>query len=390
MVDGAVRRRDEPGAPEWDVVVGARFIAAILAPAHDRVLTRLAESAAGEDLQLEHLVAGIPMGASGVEHFALVWWPVSGDPITAVVRGDAVIDLASPGGARRLDSRGITPWHLAEFTAVTRLRIAGADSRLDEVRLAGLRGTPVDAGRAAFRAAAVEWSWRDVPVRPDSEALDPDGDTRSARPSRAGRDRRSPTSGLPTAPMAVVDDRTIRYLRGDAADADTVLTAAARAQIAAAREADERADAAASARAPGAGDGASPGTPAGAGGSGALDEAASTPRYRIVGGEIGDVSVPVLIGRMPSPPRVTNGPVALVRVHSPGGVVSATHLELRMEGGRLIAADLRSTNGTVVRTATGRRRLRSGESLVVTPGTSLQLGGDTIVEILPALGSVDA
>ena len=48
-----------------------------------------------------------------------------------------------------------------------------------------------------------------------------------------------------------------------------------------------------------------------------------------------------------------------------------------------MATDLRSTNGTIV------RRLRfashaSGESIVVAPGTSLDLGDDTIVEILPA------
>ncbi|GAA1056369.1 hypothetical protein GCM10017608_28770 [Agromyces luteolus] len=372
MVDGAVRRREEPGSPEWDVVVGSRFIAAVAAPAADRVLTRLAESAGRESLELEELVARIPMGAGGVEHFALVWWPASGDPITAIVRGDAVIDLASPGGARRLDSRGITPWHLAEFTAVTRLRIAGADSALDEVRQAGLRGTPVPSERAAFRASAVEWSWREAPVAPDSRAGDPDLDTRLARPSRSMRDRRGPTSGVPTAPMQVVDDDTVRFVRGNAADADTVLTSAARAQLAERRADDVRADAAASV------------APV------AAERGQPTPRYRVVGGEVGDVSVPVLFGRSPSAPRMATGEVALVRVHSPAGVVSATHLELRMEGGRLIAADLRSTNGTVVRTAAGRRRLRSGESLVVTPGTTLQLGGDTIVEILPALGSVDA
>ena len=55
-----------------------------------------------------------------------------------------------------------------------------------------------------------------------------------------------------------------------------------------------------------------------------------------------------------------------------------------------MATDLRSTNGTVVRSASGVRRLRPGESVVVTPGTTLELGGDTIVEILPALGSVEA
>ncbi|WP_353815501.1 FHA domain-containing protein [Agromyces sp. SYSU T00266] len=371
MVDGAVRRRNEPGSPEWDVVVGSRFIAAVAAPAADRVLTGLAESAGLGSLELEELVARIPMGPGGVEHFAIVWWPASGDPITAIVRGDAVIDLASPGGARRLDSREITPWHLAEFTAVTRLRIAGADSALDEVRQAGLRGTAVPADRAAFRASAVEWSWREVPVRPDSRAGDPDADTRIARPSRADRDRRGPTSGVPTAPMQVVDDDTVRFARGNAADADTVLTSAARARLVEQRTGDVRADAAASV-AP------------------AVERGQPTLRYRVDGGEVGEVSNPVLIGRSPSAPRMTTGEVVLVRVHSPAGVVSATHLELRMEGGRLVAADLRSTNGTVVQTPAGRRRLRSGESLVVTPGTSLQLGGDTIVEILPALGGVDA
>ncbi|GAA1059655.1 FHA domain-containing protein [Agromyces bracchium] len=372
MVDGAVRRREEPGSPEWDVVVGSRFIAAVAAPASDRVVARLAEAAGEASLELEELVARIPLGQGGVEHFALVWWPASGDPLTAIVRGGAVIDLASPGGARRLDSRGITPWHLAEFTAVTRLRIAGAESPLDEVRQAGLRGAPVPADRAAFRASAVEWSWREVPVRPDSLAGDPEIDTRLARPWRGARDRRPPTSGVPTAPMRVVDDDTVRFVRGNAADADTILTSAARARLAEGRARDAGADAAASVAPEG------------------VDRGPSTLRYRIVGGEAGEVSVPVLIGRSPSAPRVASGEVMLVRVDSPAGVVSATHLELRMEGGRLVAADLRSTNGTVVRTASGQRRLRSGESLVVTPGTSLQLGGDTIVEILPALGSVDA
>jgi hypothetical protein len=33
------------------------------------------------------------------------------------------------------------------------------------------------------------------------------------------------------------------------------------------------------------------------------------------------------------------------------------------------------------------RRLRAGESLVVTPGSSIDLGDDTIIEILPADGT---
>jgi hypothetical protein len=157
MVVGAVRSRVEPDAPQWDAVVGERFIAAVAAPARDRVLSALAEAASADGMELEDLVARIPIGPQGADDFALVWWPESGDPITAIVRGDAVVDLASPGGARRLDSRGITPWHLAEFTAVTRLRIAGPASSLEAVRQAGLRGDPVPSRRASFRAAAVEW-----------------------------------------------------------------------------------------------------------------------------------------------------------------------------------------------------------------------------------------
>ena len=74
----------------------------------------------------------------------------------------------------------------------------------------------------------------------------------------------------------------------------------------------------------------------------------------------------------------------LVTVPSPHAVVSGTHLELRLEGTRLVATDLKSTNGTIVRSASGSRRMRSGESIVVAPGSSLDLGDDTIIEILLA------
>ncbi len=95
----------------------------------------------------------------------------------------------------------------------------------------------------------------------------------------------------------------------------------------------------------------------------------------------------MLIGRRPLAPRIPDVHGAapeLVAVPSPRAVVSGTHLELRLEGSRLVATDLRSTNGTIVRSASGSRRMRAGESIVVAPGTSLDLGDDTIIEILPA------
>lgn len=376
MVEGAVRSRIDPLALQWDVVVGARFIAALAAPAPDRVTSALADVAAADEVEVEDLVARIPMGAGGVEDLALVWWPRGGDPLTALVRGRAVVDLASPGGSRRLDARGITPWHLAEFSAVTRLRIAAAGSPLEAVRHAALAGAAVSARRASFRAAAVEWSWRELPERADPYALD--ADTVLARRPRsdgapADADTvRSLRHAPPTAPMPILEDadtvlsgahagvtETARVPRSDLVIEDDTVAAGAR------REAE-----------------------ADAGDTQELPVPATA--YRVVGGEAALIDCPVIIGRSPKPPRMPQGEVALVRVDSPAEVVSATHLELRREGIRVVATDLRSTNGTVVRSAAGERRLRPGESVVVAPGTTLQLGGDTIVEILPDLGGIEA
>ncbi|WP_308799764.1 FHA domain-containing protein [Agromyces silvae] len=106
--------------------------------------------------------------------------------------------------------------------------------------------------------------------------------------------------------------------------------------------------------------------------------------FRVPGGEPREVTGVVLIGRRPAQPRIAHEhPVELVRVDPSAGAVSATHLELRRAGTRLVATDLRSTNGTVVRSPTGTRRMRAGESIVVAAGSVVELGGDTIVEILP-------
>ncbi|MDR5701303.1 FHA domain-containing protein [Agromyces aerolatus] len=120
--------------------------------------------------------------------------------------------------------------------------------------------------------------------------------------------------------------------------------------------------------------------------SGDAPEAGAASRaawFRMPGGEARDVAGVVLIGRRPAPPRIANDPLELVRVDPSAVAVSATHLELRRAGARIVATDLHSTNGTIVRTPAGARRMRAGESIVVAAGAVLELGGDTIVEILP-------
>jgi pSer/pThr/pTyr-binding forkhead associated (FHA) protein len=73
----------------------------------------------------------------------------------------------------------------------------------------------------------------------------------------------------------------------------------------------------------------------------------------------------------------------LVRVDSPSREVSATHIELRPTQQGLVLTDLESTNGTVVRQpGSGVRRLESGESLAVVPGTLIDIGDGNVIEIL--------
>ncbi|MEP6480503.1 MAG: FHA domain-containing protein [Rhodoglobus sp.] len=94
---------------------------------------------------------------------------------------------------------------------------------------------------------------------------------------------------------------------------------------------------------------------------------------------------PCFVGRRPSSPRVIRGAAPrLLRVPSPLKEVSATHLELRQLGSSVIVTDLRSTNGSVVMVpGSVPRKLRQGESLVVSPGTLVDIGDDNVLHILP-------
>lgn len=97
------------------------------------------------------------------------------------------------------------------------------------------------------------------------------------------------------------------------------------------------------------------------------------------------LDTPCYVGRNPSAPRVVNGPPPrLIRVDSRLREVSASHVEVRQLGSTVIVTDLNSTNGTTVMVpGSVPRKLRQGESVVVSPGTLVDIGDDNILQVLP-------
>lgn len=120
-------------------------------------------------------------------------------------------------------------------------------------------------------------------------------------------------------------------------------------------------------------------------------DAADTPfeaRYAFrmgSGGPVVLIDTTIYVGRKPAAPRIrTTVNPRLVSVPSPLGEVSGTHLQVHQHGSSIVVTDLRSTNGSIV-VVPGRdpRALLQGESMVVTPGTLVDIGDGNIIEILP-------
>ena len=94
----------------------------------------------------------------------------------------------------------------------------------------------------------------------------------------------------------------------------------------------------------------------------------------------------VIIGRTPRASRVTGEMPHLVTVPSPTQDISRSHVELRVEGTAVVAIDLNTTNGTLVRRHGAEPvRLHPGEPHVLLNGDVIEIGdGITItLEDLP-------
>ncbi len=99
-------------------------------------------------------------------------------------------------------------------------------------------------------------------------------------------------------------------------------------------------------------------------------------RMRISTGELVDLDQSLVIGRQPSVSRVQGGVMPrLVQVASPGGDISRSHVEVRLEGWHVMLCDLKATNGTVlVREGQAPRRLAQNEMAILLDGDIAELG----------------
>lgn len=113
------------------------------------------------------------------------------------------------------------------------------------------------------------------------------------------------------------------------------------------------------------------------------DVAVQVPRprlgqVRLSTGEVIGLDDSLVIGRQPSVSRVQGGAMPrLVQVASPGGDISRSHIEVRLEGWHVMLCDLKATNGTVlVREGQPPRRLAQNEMAIVLDGDIAELGDD--------------
>lgn len=425
MTQGRVGCATRPGGrPEWLFVVGHAFIAAVPIATSPVVVDNLAELAEAQETTLETIVSVLPLGGDqAVQSFVVVLpepaappghdRPTDGIAVSVVIRGEIAADVYSVGGSRRFTDRDIRPWLLADFQSVVGVVIGSPRFTAvpsDEI------GGGQDASLGAMTGDTLYW----LPTAPDA-APEPLAHNPSDIDDTIIRSRRVTNEAHATDEDTVIRSRVVSddtVIRAQPAVEDTVIRAprAAAARVVDAHPEDARAmedtvlrptvvsdetvirpptvrgdtiirPRPAPAEPP-------PTVPTPVQSERSFD--AALPRavpqdyygFRVAGGEERRLDSAYYLGRRPSAPRISSGPVPLLlQVDSRTSAVSATHLEIRQVGDSVVITDLGSTNGTVVRLPRGKKeRLRAGQSFAVIPGTTVDIGDGNIIEILPVNG----
>ncbi|MDE0545149.1 FHA domain-containing protein [Microbacterium sp. C7(2022)] len=106
-------------------------------------------------------------------------------------------------------------------------------------------------------------------------------------------------------------------------------------------------------------------------------------QLRVSTGQVVPLNRTVVFGRRPRSTRITGTDLPhLITVESPQQDISRSHLEVRVEGGSIVATDLDTTNGTLlVRSGADPVRLHPHEATVVVHGDILDLGDGVTVTV---------
>lgn len=414
--------------------------------------------ASADGASVESVVAAVPTrGPSAVTSFVIV---VIGKRATIVVRGAGSVDVQSASGQRRIDSRNMQPWYLAEYDNFTGLTLGSAERSVGVDTGPAPNDLPLISG--IVRAPWLAWTpvEVDLPTRdsgaPDDQAVpaqqaaivgwDPSPAPRASAPTQSGSINSAVVPGsrrsfAPSAPITgSIPVQKLAVAPGSSGSAITtpipVIPAPPRSAPAARDGAGTTADFSDTIRGSATGRGTGrwsiledPASalvegerqstdPDGATGDtivvppnrhradstqltawnpGRMEQDPrftpgqtdfSTPEYcgfRIGKGQLYRLDTPVYIGRKPSTPRIVTGTMPrLIRVSSPSMEVSSTHLEIRQQGSSVIVTDMRTTNGTyVVQPGADHLKLRQGDSMVVVPGTVIDIGDGNVIEIVP-------
>lgn len=421
---------DVGGAFNWNFFAAGRVLAGFETVTPIETVTGLWQLAREPEATLESVVASIPTrGPDAVESFAVV---IIGERITIVTRGTGSVDIVTASGTRRIDSRQMQPWYLAEFDGVSSLSLGSLERPVGVVAAQTSSDLPVHSG--LVRAPWLAWAESaPTPAQAPEHGVDEvDGPTPMDSRIPAHQPSQPITGSIPVQSLAAAPGP---YRSAITSPIPVIPAATATGDLpplpsapAVPRQPDEFLAAGADIddTVRGGGRWSLLADPAEHGSTGAdldldIEDTIVTDRqkhradvssvtawslgrldldprfapgaggarghycFRIGNGQVYRLDTPVYIGRKPSSPRIVTGTIPrLLKVASPSMEVSGTHLELRQEGMNVVVTDMRSTNGTFVsQPGAAHVKLRQGESLVVTPGTLVDIGDGNVVEILP-------
>jgi pSer/pThr/pTyr-binding forkhead associated (FHA) protein len=359
------------GTP-WIYIVGDKLLVALRTPSEPAIVEQLWSLVTSSATTFDDALRVIPNTSGGqpASFVALERPGADRDTLKLLVHGDAVVDANAGGTWTRITS-GDKPWHRDELSGVEAVAAGGLTGEPG----AAVSGVSFPLGSGVIVANRIDWV-----ADPESGAMPhvrTDATARFAHAAAPAAPAPSKTRGTSAVPPAQ------SHFRPSPAETNTIIRPPAQ-RVRPEDDPAMRHDGETVLRrdiAPPIQD------------ETVLREAPLVPNdpktllygFRINGGQAYPLDAVHYFGRNPRQPRIPlPDPSRLVPVVSGSKSVSATHLEIKQIGNSIVATDLKSTNGTSIIPPNGHwRRLRQGESVVVAPGTFIDIGDGNVIEILP-------